>query len=144
MPISRDGPLKAKERDGQLQTVNLIMVVTCNNYVIVFTLCCEIDGIHCVERLKKNCITFDDTFVLRIFHFGGRWSVTLKNRGRSKKTDGWRGPKTRGSSLAVGTDFERGSAPHGDRYCIYGPIIRLRQRLGFCYRKCYGEVNVFM
>ena len=64
-----------------------------------------------MESLKKNCITFDDTFVLRIFHFGGRWSVTLKNRGRSKKTDGWGRPKTRGSSLAVGTYLERGSAP---------------------------------
>ena len=43
--------------------------------------------------------------------FGGRWSVTLKNRGRSKKTEGRTRPKSRGGSLAVGTYLQRGSAP---------------------------------
>ena len=37
--------------------------------------------------------------------------MTLKIRGRSKKTEGWTGPKSRGGSLAVGTYLQRGSAP---------------------------------
>ena len=39
------------------------------------------------KALKIICITFVGTFVLRIFDLGGHWSVTLKNRGRSQKTD---------------------------------------------------------
>ena len=53
--------------------------------------------------------------------FGGRGSVTLKNRGRSKKTEGQTRLKSKGGSLAVGTYFQRGSAPHppgsGSGYC---------------------------
>ena len=43
--------------------------------------------------------------------FGGRWSVTLNNRGPSKKTEGRTRPKSKGGSLAVGTYLQRGSAP---------------------------------
>ena len=37
--------------------------------------------------------------------------MTLKNRGRSKKTEGRTRPKSKGGSLAVGTYLQRGSAP---------------------------------
>ena len=37
--------------------------------------------------------------------------MTLKNRGRSKKTEEPTGPKSTGGSLAVGTYIQRGSAP---------------------------------
>ena len=37
--------------------------------------------------------------------------MTLKNRGRSKKTEGRTRPKSMGGSLAVGTYLQRGSAP---------------------------------
>ena len=37
--------------------------------------------------------------------------MTLKNRGRSKKTEGREGPKNKVGSLAVGTYLQRGSAP---------------------------------
>ena len=36
--------------------------------------------------------------------------MTLKNRGQ-EKTEGWTAPKSRGSSLVVGTYLQRGSAP---------------------------------
>ena len=39
--------------------------------------------------------------------------MTLKNRGRSKKTEGRTRPKSKGGSLAVGTYLQRGSAPPG-------------------------------
>ena len=42
--------------------------------------------------------------------------MTLKNRGRSKKTEGRTGPKSRGGSLAVGTYLQRGSDPPGIAY----------------------------
>ena len=35
--------------------------------------------------------------------------MTLKNRGRSNKTEGLTGPKSKGGSLAVGTYLQRGS-----------------------------------
>ena len=37
--------------------------------------------------------------------------MTLKNRGWSRKTDGCRGPKSKGGSLAVGTYLLKDSAP---------------------------------
>ena len=37
--------------------------------------------------------------------------MTLKNRGRSKKTEGRTRPKSKGGSLSVGTYLQRGSAP---------------------------------
>ena len=37
--------------------------------------------------------------------------MTLKNRGRSKKTEGRTRPKIKGGSLAVSTYVQRGSAP---------------------------------
>ena len=52
-----------------------------------------------------------DTFVLRMFDFGGPWSVTLKNRGWSKKTEWQTILKSKGGSLAAGTYLQRGSAP---------------------------------
>ena len=55
------------------------------------------------KALKIIWITFVGNFVLRIFDFGRRWSSTLKNRGRSKKTEGRTGPNSKGGSLAVGT-----------------------------------------
>ena len=39
--------------------------------------------------------------------------MTLKNRRRSKKTEGRTRPKSKGGSLAVGTYLQRGSAPPG-------------------------------
>ena len=44
---------------------------------------------------------FFDNFVLRMFDFGG--SLTLKNRGRSKKTKWQTVLKSMGRNLAVGT-----------------------------------------
>ena len=38
--------------------------------------------------------------------------MSLKNRERQIKTEGWTAPKSRGCSLAVGTYLQRGSAPH--------------------------------
>ena len=38
--------------------------------------------------------------------------MTLKSRGRSKKTEGLTKPKSKGGSLAVGTYLQRDSAPH--------------------------------
>ena len=43
-------------------------------------------------------------FVLRLFDF-------ILWRGRLKKSEGWTAPESRGSSLAVGTYIQRGSAP---------------------------------
>ena len=56
-------------------------------------------------------ITFVGSYALRICEFWGQWSVTLKNRERSKKTEGQTRPKIKGGSLAVGTCLQRGSAP---------------------------------
>ena len=56
-------------------------------------------------------VPFVYNFALRKFDFRGRWSATPKNRGRSKKTQGWIGLKSGGGSLAVGTYLQRGSAP---------------------------------
>ena len=39
--------------------------------------------------------------------------MTLKNRGRSKKTEGRTRPKSKGGSLVVGTYLQSGSAPPG-------------------------------
>ena len=54
---------------------------------------------------------------------GWLWSVTLKNRGRSKKTEGQTGPKSMGGSLAVGNYLQRGSPhpppPRGIRPCPF-------------------------
>ena len=46
-------------------------------------------------------ITFVGNYALRICDFGGRWSVTLKNRGRSKKTEGQTAQKNKDGSLAM-------------------------------------------
>ena len=46
-----------------------------------------------------------------MFDFGGLWSMTLKNRGQLKKTEGWTVLKSKDSSLAVGTYPQRGSPP---------------------------------
>ena len=79
----------------------------------VFPLLYELHGIPYNYRklCRRPWITFVDNFVLVMFDFGGRWSMTLKNRGRLKKTQGWTAPKSRGGSLAVGTYLQRGSAP---------------------------------
>ena len=45
------------------------------------------------------------------FDFRGQWSVSPKNRGQLKKTQGWIGLKSGGGSLAAGTYLQRGSAP---------------------------------
>ena len=65
------------------------------------------------KALKNNLDQFLGSFVLRMSDFGGRWSVTLKNRGRSKKTEGRTRPKCKGGSLAVGTYLQRDSDPLG-------------------------------
>ena len=63
--------MKAKERGSQLQTVNLIMAVTCN--MRLFSLYFVKYMIFIVREALKNCtgsfekITFVGTFVLRIF-----------------------------------------------------------------------------
>ena len=49
---------------------------------------------------------------LRKFDFRGRWSVSPKNSGPSKKTEDQTGLKSGGSSLVVGTYLQSGSAPH--------------------------------
>ena len=51
------------------------------------------------------------SFALRKYDFRGQWSATLKNRGRSKKTQELTALKSGGSSLPVGTYLQRGSAP---------------------------------
>ena len=56
-------------------------------------------------------IPFVCNFALRKFYFRGRWSATPKNRGRLKKTHGLTALKSGGSSLAVGSYFQRGSDP---------------------------------
>ena len=58
-----------------------------------------------------NGVPFVYNFALRKFVFRGRWSVTPKNKGPSKKTQGRTGLKSGGGSLAVGTYLQRGSAP---------------------------------
>ena len=50
-------------------------------------------------------------FTLRKFDFRGQLSVTPKNRGRSKKTQGRTALKNGGGSLAVGSYLLRVSAP---------------------------------
>ena len=57
-------------------------------------------------------VPFVCNFALRKIDFRGRWSVTPKNRGRSKKIQGQIGLKSGGGSLAVCTYLQRGSAPH--------------------------------
>ena len=48
-PKSRSGqPLEDKKGGGQLQTESLIRIVT-----FVFTLFCDIHGIHCMESFEK-------------------------------------------------------------------------------------------
>ena len=50
--------------------------------------------------------------------------MTLKNRGRSKKTERRTRPKSRGGSLAVGTYLQRGSAPPPGVYLVQGVYPR--------------------
>ena len=50
-----------------------------------------------------NGVPFVYNFALRNFDFRGQWSVTPKNRGQSKKTQGWTVLKNGGVSLAVGS-----------------------------------------
>ena len=56
-------------------------------------------------------VTFVYNSALRKFDFRGRWFVSPKNGGRSKKAQGQTDLKNEGSSLAVGTYLRRGSAP---------------------------------
>ena len=64
-------------------------------------------------------------FALRMYGFRQRWSATLKNRGRSKKTHGRTALKCGGSSLAVGSFLQRVSAlpppPHPG--CRFTPSL---------------------
>ena len=62
---------------------------------------------HC----GKIGVSFVYKFALKKFDFRGRWSATAKNRGRSKKTEGQRALSNRGVTLAVGSYFQRDSAP---------------------------------
>ena len=93
--------MKEKKGVGQLQTESLISVVTCK--MCLFSL-------YFVISMVRIWISFVGHFVLRMSDFGGRWSVNLKNRGWSKKTEGRTRPKSKGGSLAVGTYLQRGSA----------------------------------
>ena len=78
----------------------------------LFSLYFVIYMVFIVWKALKNILdSFVANFVLRMSDFGGRWPVNLKNRGRSKKTEGRTRPKSRGGSLAVGTYLQRGSAP---------------------------------
>ena len=54
-----------------------------------------------LHALLNNWSPFVYNFALRKFDFRGRWSATPKNRGRSKKTQGWTGLKSGGCSLVV-------------------------------------------
>ena len=70
--------LGQKMRGGQLQTKNIIAA---GAQQFVFPLFHE----TCHSLYRKMCrrlwITFMDYFVLRMFDFGGRWCMILKNRG---------------------------------------------------------------
>ena len=59
---------------------------------------------------RRILITFVDTFVLRMFHFGGQWFITLKRIGSSKNTEGLTALKGKGGSWAVAIYLQRGSA----------------------------------
>ena len=64
--------------------------------MFVFTLFSDIHGIHCMGSFEKRIwIGFVGNFVLRMSDFGGRWSVILKNRGRSQKLRAGQGQKAR-------------------------------------------------
>ena len=95
-------PLKAKN-GGQLQTKHLIRVVACKMclFLLYFVKYMMFIALH---ALWNDWI---DNSALRKFDFRGRWSVSPKNRGRSKKTQGWTGLKSGGSSLAVSTYLQR-------------------------------------
>ena len=56
--------------------------------------------------------------------------MTLNNRGRSKKTEGWTGPKNKGGSLAVGTYLHRGSGPPPPGWGLRPPGGRGARALG--------------
>ena len=73
-------------------------------------------------------VSFVLNFALRWYDFRGWWSATIKNRGRSKKTQWQTALKSRGGSLAVGIYLQRGSTPppHPGRADTYtGPQITL-------------------
>ena len=84
----------------------------------LFTLFSDIHGIHCMESfVKRIWISFVGNFVLRMSDLGGGgWSMTLKNRGRSKKTEGRTRQKSKGGSLAVGIYLQK-------RQCVPPRIV---------------------
>ena len=55
-----------------------------------------------LKLFRRIWITYIDHFVLRMFGFGGRWPLTLRNRGRSKKTEGQTSPKKQGLQFGIG------------------------------------------
>ena len=112
--------LEAKKGGGQLQTKHLTRIVAhkmClfSLYFLKYMMFITLNG------LWNNWSPFVYNLELRKFDFRGQWSATPKNRGRSKKTQGWTGLESEGGSLAVGTYLQRGSAPPP------GPVRRKTQ-----------------
>ena len=58
---------------------------------------------YSLVNLEIILVTFVDNFVSRIFDFG--WSVTLKNRGRSKKTEERTRRKSKGGTGSFGSGY---------------------------------------
>ena len=84
--------MKAKKGSGRLQTKHLERVVACKiclfslyfvKYMMFITL----------HALWNEWSPFLYNSALRKFYFRGLWSVSPKNRGQSKKTEGWTGLK---------------------------------------------------
>ena len=93
--------------------------------------------------------------------FRGQWSATLKNRGRSKKTQGWTALKSGGSSLAVGSYLLKEAVPPPlglvAGSCLIAMVMRIKgrpstvsftycvsltQMVGFMARDNYGVYTV--
>ena len=64
-----------------------------------------------LHALWNDWSPFFIQFCIEKVRFRGQWSVSLKNRGRSKKTQGRTGLKNGGGSLAVGTHLQRAPPP---------------------------------
>ena len=86
-------------------------------------------------------VPFVHNSAFRKFDFRGRWSVSPKNRGRSKKTQKWTGLKSGSGSLAVGTYLQRGSGPPPPRRA--GPCPSPPPPVHFCTPPPHPHPTVF-
>ena len=75
---------------------------------------------------------------MRICDFVGWWSVTLKNKGWSKKTEGRTGPKKiKGGSWAVGTYIQNQRGTRGEKLQY---LLTHTPKYTYCIHSCSIQV----